>query len=203
MSHPNPNHIANWMVRPTGWDYNLMIRAYLHDDPIAHAQLAYNTTHNHNHTNTSRPIIPYVSPDPLTDASDSEVDVTVSRKRPHDNLFCTLCLNSIGPLTKTTQREDLLTWICPYKCAVYHLGCIIKRLPVPAGITDPWRVCEYRRCRRPEKVCCNKADNIVYQTMKPDGSTEIHSWYKAPPPKGEPIVAFDNWPGCIPLSRMR
>jgi hypothetical protein len=40
-------------------------------------------------------------------------------------------------------------------------------------------MCGYFCC--PEKGCLNKAENIVYKTMKPDGTTtEANSRFKAP-----------------------
>jgi hypothetical protein len=48
-----------------------------------------------------------------------------------------------------------------------------------------------RRLRKP-KACCNKASNIVHRTKKADGSREIDSWCKAPPPKPEPPVLIDD-----------
>jgi hypothetical protein len=142
--------------------------------------------------------------DPTTVSPDGEFAVEVpvlAANKGDTEPHCGVCSKAILNLTKETEKEDLMAWIRPCRHAVYHLGCIIERLPVPPGITDPYRICEYRRC--PENYCCNKADNIVYRTMKADGSTEIHSWYKAPPPQPEHRVPFDGLPGWVPLRRMR
>jgi hypothetical protein len=141
------------------------------------------------------PIKPDVSPDPLTDESDGETNVTVIPKAHRRQRVCGVCRNTIEPFTKSTKRDELPAWIRPYKCELYHLGCIIKRLPVPDGITDPWSAWEYRRW--PDNACCNKVSNIMYLRMKADGSREIRSWYKAPPPKPEPIVLLDGLPGWV------
>jgi hypothetical protein len=141
--------------------------------------------------------------DPIVDVSDQEAEimVTATPKRRRVNPVCGVCRNAVRPVTRWTKHEDLLAWIRPCKCDVYHLGCLIKRLPVPAGINDPWRKWEYHRC--PEKWCMNKPDSIVYKTVNDNGTTSIRMWYEAPPPKPEPFVAFDKKPGWVPLRGMR
>jgi hypothetical protein len=37
----------------------------------------------------------------------------------------------------------------------------------------------------------------MYLRMKADGSREIRSWYKAPPPKPEPIVLLEGLPDWV------
>jgi hypothetical protein len=160
------------------------------------------------HRNIAEPLsgerVQYAN-DPITDSPDGEfaveVPILAASKGATIAAHCGVCSREIVNLTAETKKEDLLAWIRPCRHAFYHLGCIIARLPLPAGVTDPYRVCEYRRC--PEKYCCNKADNIVYRRMKADGSTEIQSWYKAPPARPEPRVPLNGVPGWVPLCRMR